>query len=59
MVEIPSINTRNIAKSIKSSMFSKNLSIFLKFLGAVAPSLSVRGRGETDYIYYLFNNITI
>ena len=50
MVEIPSINTRNIAKSIKSSMFSKNLSIILKFLGAVAPSLSVRGRGETDYI---------
>ena len=54
IVEIPNINTRNIAKSTKSSMFSKNLSIFLKLLGAVAPSLSVRGRGETDYIYYLF-----
>ncbi|GIS46841.1 MAG: hypothetical protein Ct9H90mP19_0780 [Gammaproteobacteria bacterium] len=35
-------------------MFSKNLSIFLKFLGAEAPSLSVRGRGETDYINIYF-----
>ena len=58
IVEIPNINTKNIEKSIKSSMFSKNLSIFLKFLGAEAPSLSVRGRGETDYIYYLFKDIT-
>ena len=50
MLDIPSNKIAKIPNSMKSSMFSKILSIFYKFLGAEAPSLSVRGRGETDYI---------
>ena len=50
MLDIPNSRMVKIPNSIKSSMFSKSLSIFYKFLGAEAPSLSVRGRGETDYI---------